>query len=54
MEIKCEEMRSVVGGAISYSMINAISKLITTIYELGRSTGSAINRIIKKSYCSIN
>lgn len=54
MEIKKEEMKNIVGGAISYSLINAVSKLITTLYELGKSTGSAIRRITKNSYCPIN
>lgn len=51
MEIKKEEMMKVVGGAISYSMINAISKAIATVYEFGRGIGSAVRRLIKKNYC---
>jgi len=51
MEIRNEEMKTIVGGAISYSMINAFSKLITTIYEVGRGIGSAVRRLVNKSYC---
>ena len=31
-----------------------INKAINTLYELGKATGSAIRRIIKKSYCKVN
>ena len=51
MEIKQEEMKSVNGGSITSSMINAISKVVQTIYDLGKSTGSAIRRIVTKNYC---
>ncbi len=57
MQLKNEEMRKVSGGAVSISsIINAFSKLINTVYELGRSTGSAIRRLGKgkKSYCESN
>lgn len=51
MEIKNEEMKNIVGGAISYSMINAFSKMIATLYEIGRGVGSALRRIAGKNYC---
>ena len=51
MEINNKEMKTIIGGAISYSMINAISKAIATVYEFGRGVGSAIRRLIKKTYC---
>lgn len=54
MKLTEEKMKQIDGGAITSAMINAISKAINTLYELGRQTGSAIRRIIKKSYCSTN
>lgn len=51
MNLTKKEMITVTGGGISYSLINAITKVVTAIYELGKSTGSTIRRIIKKSYC---
>ena len=54
MKLNKNEMINVTGGGVSYSLINAISKAITTLYELGKSTGSAIRRIVKKAYCPIN
>lgn len=53
MKLNKEEMLKVDGGAITSAMINAISKAVNTLYELGRQTGSAIRRIIKNKYCSI-
>ena len=54
MKLSIIEMKNVTGGGISYSLINAVTKAISAIYDLGKSTGSAIRRLIKKSYCPIN
>jgi len=52
MELKKEEMYSVNGGgSITSSMLNAISKAVLAIYELGKSTGSSIRRIVSKTLC---
>ena len=53
MELKQEQLKNIIGGAtaITSSMLNAISKAVTTLYELGRQTGSALRRIVKNSYC---
>ena len=49
-----ETMKKIYGGEIPSAMLNAISKAINTLYELGKQTGSAIRRLIKNSYCKIN
>lgn len=54
MELNKEQMKKISGGAITSAMINAISKAVNTIYELGKATGSAIRRIIKNAYCPTN
>ena len=51
MRLTTETMKEINGGGITSAMINAISKAINTLYELGRQTGSAIRRLIKKTYC---
>lgn len=53
MNLNKEEMLKVDGGAITSAMINAISKAVNTLYELGRQTGSALRRIISNKYCAI-
>lgn len=54
MKLNEEKMKQIDGGAITSAMINAISKAINTLYELGKHTGSAIRRLINRSYCSTN
>lgn len=54
MKLTSKEMTKITGGGISYSLINALTKAINAIYELGKSTGSAIRRAISKSYCKAN
>ena len=54
MKLKDNQLKLISGGSITSSWVNAISKAIYTLYELGRHTGSAIRRIISNSYCPIN
>ncbi len=54
MELKKNQMELITGGSITSAWVNAISKAINTIYELGRQTGSALRRIVSGSYCPIN
>ena len=53
-ELKDYEMESINGGGITSSTINAITKAINTIYELGRQFGSSFRRLINGKYCPIN
>ena len=53
MELKQVEMQSVIGGAIASSMINAITKAVNTVYNLGKQVGSGFRRIVKNQYCPI-
>lgn len=54
MELSKDKMQQVDGGAITSAMLNAISKAINTLYELGKHTGSAVRRLIKKTYCPMS
>lgn len=53
MKLKEKEMESVVGGSITSSWVNALSKAIITIYGLGERTGSSIRRLINGKYCPV-
>ena len=53
MEIKENEMKKIKGGGLTSAWLNAISKAVNTLYELGKQTGSAIRRIVKNSYCPV-
>lgn len=48
------ELKSIIGGSaslLSGTFLNAISKLITTLVDMGRSVGSAISYAINKKTC---
>ena len=42
-----EELVMITGGAVSGNFLNYLSKIITTIFDIGRSVGSAINYLRK-------
>ncbi len=46
-----EEMLLITGGSISSTMINAIARLTTTIYNIGKALGSSLKRIFTKTTC---
>ena len=39
------------GGGISASMLNAVARVASVLYELGRSLGSAIRRTSSGNIC---
>lgn len=47
------ELILVTGGALSSQLINSISKIANTIYDLGKALGSSVRRIIDGSLCQI-
>ena len=50
-KITKEEANLVKGGAISTSALNAISRMLSTLYTLGQAVGSSIKRTWNKNYC---
>lgn len=53
MKLKDKELILVIGGAtqISGTLLNSISKLITTLLDLGRAVGSAIRYKVSGYTC---
>lgn len=51
MKLKNDELILVVGGGVSATLLNALSRAITTAIGLGQIIGTAIRRAIKKNYC---
>ena len=48
-----QELYNISGGAsISASMLNAISRGVETLYNIGRAFGTAINMLIKGKRCN--
>jgi hypothetical protein len=53
LEISCEELNNIRGGAVSGSLINAFARGIETLLDVGRSLGNAIRRIRGRAICKI-
>lgn len=53
MKLTNKELVETKGGAITASLLNAVSRGVNTIYELGRNIGSTIRRISTGKYCKI-
>lgn len=52
-ELTNNELMNIEGGAsFSATLLNAASRAIATLLELGRNLGSAIRRTISGRYCS--
>ena len=51
IQLQKTELLNINGGSISGNMINAFSKAINTILDLGRSMGTAIRRIVTGNLC---
>ncbi len=52
-ELNNDELMNIDGGATGFtaSLLNAASRAISTLMELGRNLGSAIRRTINGSVC---
>ena len=53
MIMSIEETKRVIAGGISGTLISAITKVFSTVFEFGRALGSAIRRIGAKKSCSL-
>lgn len=52
MILNDEVLARTYGGAnISYSFVNALTRLISTVLDLGKTVGSIIRRTKDKNYC---
>lgn len=51
MLLQKEQLIEVKGGGISASLLNAISRTVTTMLTLGQIIGSAIRRVVYKKAC---
>lgn len=45
------ELLKISGGGVSGSILNAVSRLINTLLELGRAIGSSFRRIKTNNKC---
>lgn len=49
-----EELMEVKGGGLSGAIIEAMVTMMNAIFDLGRSLGSSIKRVVSKKYCKMN
>jgi hypothetical protein len=55
MKMNDEKLIMVVGGvSLTGTLINAMSRAINALLEVGRSLGTAIRRITNKNLCRLN
>ena len=45
------ELKNISGGAINATLLNAIIRGASLLYELGRSIGSSLSRVRTGKYC---
>lgn len=46
-----QELLNIKGGSLSSTMLNAITKSVSTLFSIGQAVGSAIRRVWSKNYC---
>lgn len=51
MVLQNSELINVKGGSLTTSMINALTKAMTTILKIGQTIGSVIRRSVTHTYC---
>ncbi len=51
MRLNDEQLTRIDGGAVTASLLNAISRVVDTILEIGRTVGSAIRRLYNGNFC---
>lgn len=49
-----EELICIRGGGISATLVNAVSRLVGTLLNLGQLVGTSIRRSISKKYCKLS
>ena len=54
MKLQKEELLNIQGGSLTGTLITALLKGVSSIFDLGRSLGSAIRRIKYNNVCSIS
>ena len=48
-----EELLNVWGGAFSAALVTAVVSAFKNLFDLGKSIGSAIRRVMEKKYCQV-
>ncbi len=52
--LSSEELLDIKGGSWTATLLNAVSRLITTMLGLGQVFGSSVRRVVTGKTCKIN
>lgn len=53
MIISENECKKIKAGSITGTLISAVTKVVSSIFDIGRALGSSIRRLTSKSSCSL-
>ena len=53
MRLSKNDLLNIKGGTLSSTMINALAKGASLLFEIGQAVGSAIRRLITKTTCTL-
>lgn len=53
MELTNTELMDINGGGVTAAFLQGITKLVNTVYDIGRAFGSSIRRITSGNVCKI-
>ena len=53
MYLDNKTLATIYGGTMSATLLNALSRAISTIYDLGTSIGSSIRRVVSGKTCKL-
>lgn len=50
-KLNMQQLSKVKGGAFSSTILNSITKAVSTVFSLGQAVGSALRRFRTGNYC---
>lgn len=53
MYLTNRELANIYGGSISASLLNALSRGVSTLYDIGYALGSAIRKLLNGRVCKV-
>lgn len=51
MKLKYKELDKINGGSYSGATLNALTKIFTTVYDIGYALGMAFKKMVNKDIC---
>ena len=51
MKLSEEKLSQIVGGAVTVSLLNSLSRIASTIYDIGYALGSTVRKLFGSNTC---